>query len=442
MENHSSASHRPSRESTSAKGPITEEMNRHNGRIFLYGQLLMYFSAPVAYIGLVQAALCDKLGTSATIANLPLSFYQVGQVAPLLGAWLVPHRHERSVVVWATVVTASLLFLVFLTLILPLPGNVVVGALMMQGLLQGFSGSLTQVFQFQCLTRGTTVDGRVRAMKLTYSYGPLSAVLGSLGAQYILYPGIPGISFPYDFALLYLMAAPCIVMRAKLVRGYRLAAVADKPRKPFFGYWLMRIRDFASSRSLGLLWLGYWLWHCSLNTLPNLSLYSKVTLGRDSKDFAGLMMALRFGFKAVGGYFLGQLSLRYGLRAGAMATIGLLAAGILWAWVVPSYPYLLAFGFMGAGELGGAYMPNFGAVISPVAAGPSNLTLLNLSAPASSFAPATHGALADYFGFPASFIFGLLTAAISICLVMRTRADKLDPFREEMEGKDQATSRE
>ena len=31
-------------------------MNRHNGRIFLYGQLLMYFSAPVAYIGLVQAA--------------------------------------------------------------------------------------------------------------------------------------------------------------------------------------------------------------------------------------------------------------------------------------------------------------------------------------------------------------------------------------------------
>ena len=128
-------------------------MNRHNGRIFLFGQLLMYFSAPVAYIGLVQAALCDKLGTSATVANLPLSFYQVGQVAPLLGAWLVPHRHERSVVVWATVVTATLLFLVFLTLILPLPGNVVVGALMMQGLLQGFSGSLTQVFQFQCLTR-------------------------------------------------------------------------------------------------------------------------------------------------------------------------------------------------------------------------------------------------------------------------------------------------
>ena len=125
-----------------------------------------------------------------------------------------------------------------------------------------------------------------------------------------------------------------------------------------------------------------------------------------------------------------------------LALLALLAAGILWAWVVPGYPYLLAFGFMGAGELGGAYMPNFGAVISPVAAGPSNLTLLNLSAPASSFAPASHGALADYFGFPASFIFGLLTAAISIWLVMRTRADKLDPFREETEEKDQATSRE
>ena len=436
MENHSPAMHGPSQESSPPQGPITEEMNRHNGRIFLWGQLLMYFSAPVAYIGLVQAALCDKLGTSATVANLPVSFYQFGQVAPLLASWLVPHRLERSVVVWATAVTASLLFLVFVTLILPLPGDVVVGALMLQGLLQGFSGSVAQVFQNQCLTRGTTVDGRVRAMKLTYSYAPLSAVVGSLGAQYILYPGIPRISYPYDFALLYLIAVPCMVMRAGLVRRYRLAAVVDKPRKPFFGYWLMRVRDFAASRSLALLWFGYWLWHCSLSSLPNLALYSKIALRRDPKDFSGLMMALRFGFKAVGGYFLGRLSLRYSLRAGVMATILLLATGILWAWVVPGYPYLLAFGFMGAGELGGAYVPHFGAVISPVAAGPSNLTLLNLGSLAAAFAPATHGALTDHFGFPASFVFGLVTAVISIWLVTRIRAEKLDPFGLGAEGKD------
>ena len=36
----------------------------------------------------------------------------------------------------------------------------------------------------------------------------------------------------------------------------------------------------------------------------------------------------------------------------------LLAASVLWGWQVPGYLYLIAFGLMGAGELGGAY-PGF-----------------------------------------------------------------------------------
>ena len=66
------------------EGLITEEMTRRNGAIFLLSFLLIYFAAPAIYIGIVQAALVDKLGASATMANLPLSMYKFGSFAPLM----------------------------------------------------------------------------------------------------------------------------------------------------------------------------------------------------------------------------------------------------------------------------------------------------------------------------------------------------------------------
>ena len=80
---------------------VTAAMDRHNGRIFLLGYLLIYLAAPVMYVGVVQAGLCDKLGANATVSNLPFAAYQFGQVAPLFFAWLVPHRLERAAVVCA-----------------------------------------------------------------------------------------------------------------------------------------------------------------------------------------------------------------------------------------------------------------------------------------------------------------------------------------------------
>ena len=144
----------------SQEGLITEEMTRHNGAIYLLSYLLIYFAAPAIYIGIVQAALIDKLGASATMANLPFSFYKLGAVAPIVVSWFVPHRWEKQVIVWANVMTATVLTVVFLTLALPAPTSVRLGALMLQGLLQGLSGSTSMVFQLQCLTRGTTPEGR------------------------------------------------------------------------------------------------------------------------------------------------------------------------------------------------------------------------------------------------------------------------------------------
>ena len=75
-------------------------LDRRNGNLFSYSYLLIFLAAPVLYVGVVQAALCDRLEASATVANLPAaSAYFLGNFAPIIFAWLLPHRLERFIVV-------------------------------------------------------------------------------------------------------------------------------------------------------------------------------------------------------------------------------------------------------------------------------------------------------------------------------------------------------
>ena len=83
---------------------ITPELDRHNGLIFIACTGLLYFAAPVIFVGVVQAALADKLGTSAMVANLPLSTYLLGALAPPLLSWRLPYRLARATVVGANLV--------------------------------------------------------------------------------------------------------------------------------------------------------------------------------------------------------------------------------------------------------------------------------------------------------------------------------------------------
>ena len=59
--------------------------------------------------------------------------------------------------------------------------------------------STSFVFMMQCLRRGTSPEGLARTLQRTFTLTPICAVAGSLGAQYILNPGLPGIGFPHNF---------------------------------------------------------------------------------------------------------------------------------------------------------------------------------------------------------------------------------------------------
>src|SRR5438132_12805122 len=136
--------------------------DRRNGRVFTTCITLNYLAAPVIYIDVVQAALCDKLGASPTVASLPASTYLFGNLAPFFFSWLVPHGLERRVAVVGYAVTAALLAAVFLLLILPVSDGVRIAAVIGQGLFQGLSSSVAILYLWQCLRRGTSAEGRSR----------------------------------------------------------------------------------------------------------------------------------------------------------------------------------------------------------------------------------------------------------------------------------------
>jgi hypothetical protein len=407
---------------------ISPAMDRRNGLLFLLMYAALFLAAPVSYVGVVQAVLCVKLGSNATVANLPSATYLLGGLAPLFLSLIVPHRVERAVVIWANGITAVLIGAVFFALAAHLPSRVTLAILIVQGLLQGFSATTAQVFVFQCLARGTTIAGRNLAFKRTYFLTPICAVIGSLAAQYVLAGGTRSVRFPYDFALLYAVGFVCLAWAAICASLFHLVPIPDQPRRPLYRELTESVRSYARSRPLVLLFLVYVLWYCALNITPNLALYARHAMDAGPKDVSGLIMALRFGCKSIAGYALGALALHKGIRASVMMCSVLLVAGILWGWIMPGYAFLFAFGLIGAGELGGAYIPNFAVALSHPEATARNISLLTLASPASSFSPALFGFLADRFGFGSSFAFGSGMALAAIWITtMIVDPDKARP---------------
>ena len=401
---------------------LSARIEERNGLIFFVSVALAYFAAPVTYVGIVQAALCDKLGASATVSNLPTSAYLIGSAAPLLLSWAVPPALERAVMVWVHVLMAVLLALVGITLILPVDNSVRIAAVIGHGLIMGLLGSVAGVYIVQCLGRGTKLERRAKALKLAYALGPVAAVAGSLGAQALLSQGIPWLRYPYDFACLYFAGVPCMAAIALLSGRYVLEPITPEKSPPLGQYVIVSVKQFFKVRALALAGVAYVFFFLSLEGMSNLSLYTKEALGRDPKDFSGLIMALRFGFKCIAGYILGVITHRWGIRAPVIGTLLPLMGAMVWAWIMPGYLFLFTFALLGAAELGGIYYPAYVLAISSPEAGARNLSVLTLVTCVAGVAPAVHGALTDGFGFQASFLFGALTAMFAFYLSLRIPA--------------------
>lgn len=380
--------------------------------------ILRFASAPVTYVGIVQAALCQKLGASIAISNLPLSVADFGSIVPLVVSLYIPYRFERVSLIWCHVIAACSVVPLVAALLLPASNHMCIGLVIGQSLLYGFVNATQTVYLYQCLRRSCSERGRLRALKIAFSCGPLVAVLVASPLTHFLLAEPRYLHYPRNYAVLYLFAGLCFVASAIAACQFRIQQIPEIPRPGLFVYLRESIVQFFSARTLILLWLACFLSNSSLSILPNLSLNAKNAVGFEVSLLVGIMFALHFGFKSVAGFVLARVGDSYGSRA---PLIVLTATGIavgLWACSVRGYAYLLVFGLMGAAELGGAYFSHYCVSASSAENGVKNLSVLNLAYIFSSFAAVTLGSVAARFGFNASFLVATFCSLAALLLSM------------------------
>ncbi len=402
--------------------PLTWPEQRRNLILFAACTGTQYLAAPVLYVGITQAALCDRLGADARTSNLPATLFFAMTATPALFAWLSPgvSSLKRNLSLFYST-SALMLAALAVTLALPLSSQFKLAVVVLQGGVSGAVMPAAIALLWEVMARGSDESRRGLALSMAFGAGPLLAVVGSFGQAALLGGDLfglhfAGLSYPMNFIILFAAGVPVMGLAAifsqffvivageqeqqrspvssviGLLIGLPLmfaavalmqysSASADVPVEamravPLFSGTGLRtmsgicavsaalsfsyhFRTILQQRVLLLATLVTILVY-SGNVIPsNMNLYSWEALGDLPEKYAGVQNMLRFSFKVVAGVVLGWVLTRTNPRAGILATSSIYLAAQLWAIFVTGPWYLVAFGIHGAGELVGVYAPNY-----------------------------------------------------------------------------------
>jgi len=380
---------------------------------------LIYLSAPVLYVDLIHTTLCDKLGASKAVANLPSSAAIFFAMSTPLLVWLVPHtRWLIPMLVGCFGLTAALgavMTILFVTTDNP---NVMIAATISYGGLVGLANRAAGIYRWEALARGVSEARRGRTMSLAFGIGPLFAVLGSMVADRLLNTGIPWLTYPRNFASLFAYSVPVMALAAFICTQFKLSYErAVVKREPIIPFLFGGASDYLRQRQYLILTLSFVLASMAMYVMNNAGLYLKDASGLVPEKLAGKLVALRFGGKVVCGLILGLIYGRFGAGAALMTTVLLLNAAIGWTMTVKGHAYLVAFSLFGGGELLGAYYYTYIVAGSPPQVVKRNTAFLTLAYTAAALGPYSLGRIADHHGLPVSFKAGLLVAAVALLLL-------------------------
>src|SRR5262249_13886052 len=87
--------------------PLLPVQQTPNLVLFCLNVGLIYLGAPVLYVGVVQAALCDYLKADRTTSNFPSSIYFTTTPLPILVAWMFPYVRQLKPVLVCSFLTAA-----------------------------------------------------------------------------------------------------------------------------------------------------------------------------------------------------------------------------------------------------------------------------------------------------------------------------------------------
>ncbi len=417
---------------TTADCPLTPRQQTRNLIIYSTNIGLVYLAAPVLYVGIVHAALCQRLGASDKLSNLPSTAYLCATPIPVLVAWYFPYvRLLRRVLSTTYLIIAGMGALVVAALLLP-TSEWVIPALVAHAAILGCALGTVGTFQWEMLGRGVAESRRGQALAVAFGAGPVLAALSSLAQQLILAGQVgpltmPRLAYPWDFVILFAASVPIMGLASFLATRFLVPQPRlEVARQPFVAGVFGGLGQYLGNRLILLAVIASVLVYSGYDVMVNIALYTKEVTGQPTADYAGYQNSLRFGFKVVAGFTLGWLLTRTHPKAGMLATGSLCLAAVVWALMAPGEWFLLSFGIMGAGELFGIYYPNYILNCSPKSRMRRNMAFTSMMNLFAGLAPVLYGFISDRagaaygkkFGFQLSFLasIGLLVAALGIVL--------------------------
>lgn len=401
---------------------VPESAQFRNGLVFMFAMSLTYLIAPVTYVGVLHATILDSLQANDTVANLPESVYLWVTPIPLLIAWSWPSpRLLRPMLTWALLVKGAAGALAALAFAFA-PRSFWIPVLIIHPGIIGITGGVQTMCLWELIGRGMTPEARGRTLGWTFGIGPIFAVLGSCASQLILKGDFLGMlrvtpaPQPWSYVILFGVSCPAMWLSAALIQMAKVPPVTEsQPESGTPGTEILSgLRAYFLHPLIVTAAVGFLLTYSGTMIMNNMSLYAREALGEAPEQYAGIQLALRFGFKCVMGFGLGWLVTKIHARASLMATTSICIAGIAWALFVPGKWYLLGFGLLGAGELFYVYYLNYIVSCSPPERMRENSAYTNLISATIGVMPLVFGHVSDRFGLRASFVaaIGLLVLAL------------------------------
>ena len=445
--------------------PLSWPEQRRNLVLFATCTGMQYLAAPVLYVGITQASLCDRLGADARTSNLPGTLFFAMTAIPAIIAWLSPRVSalKRNLML-CYAASAAMLATLAVTLMLPLPNSIKLAMVILQGGVSGAVMPAAIALLWEVIGRGSAESRRGLALSLGFGLGPLLAVLGSFGQTALLGGSVfggefSGVPYPWNFVILFGAGAPVMGLAAWCSQYFAVPPVDREPdREPVTsvialligvpvmflsvallhaaavtsnelyrqaGYaaalaaaiaLIYHFRALLSQRVLLLATVVTILVY-SGNMIPsNMNLYSPEALGDSPEKYAGLQNMLRFGFKVFAGGALGWILTRTNPRTGILATSTIFFLSQMWAMVVTGPWYLVAFGIFGAGELIGVYAPNYVVSASRISELRRNMAFATMLMVPAAPAGYLYGAIVDFCRSGGHTAFGLSPEALGFRL--------------------------
>lgn len=413
--------------SHAAELSISESAQFRNGLVFMFSMSLVYLIAPVTYVGVLHATILESLDASDMVANLPESVFLWVTPLPVLIAWFWPSPHLlRPMLIWALCLKAAGGALVAMAFAFA-PKWVWIPLLIIHPAIIGITGGVQTMCLWELIGRGMTPEMRGLTLGWTFGIGPIFAVLGSCGSQLILKGDFLGmlkmepIPQPWGYAIIFAVSCPAMLLSASLVL---LAQVPPVPRTEAGEESSVQWREIAIGLKSYFLnplivtaAIGFLLTYGGTMIMTNMSLYAREVLGEAPEKYAGIQLALRFGFKCLMGIGLGWLVTRMHARASLMATTGICIAGVAWAMFVPGKWYLIGFGLLGGGELFYVYYLNYIVSCSKPERMRENTAYTTLISVTVGMMPILFGIVSDRFGLRASFFAAIGVLLLAMILV-------------------------